>query len=275
MDTVISSISAAQLQSIHGSSTAPLIIDVRRKPSFDADSRMIAGATWRDPSQTDWIKFLPVHRDVVVYCVHGFEVSKNTCSALVAAGFRARTLAGGIDGWVAAGGATILKQPALCVPSPINAPTRWVTRARPKIDRIACPWLIRRFIDPTAEFLYVPTSEVITTAATEHAIAYDVPNVQFTHRGDACSFDALIADFGINDAALHDLATIVRGADTGKPSLSPHSPGLLAVSLGLSALYHDDHEMLRHGMVIYDALYAWLKSARAEIHNADLFKQKS
>jgi rhodanese-related sulfurtransferase len=274
MDTVISSISATQLQSAHGSFHTPLIIDVRRKPAFEADSRLIAGATWRDPAQTDWIKFLPVHRSVVVYCVHGFEVSKNTCAALVAAGINAKILAGGIESWVAAGGATILKQPAFRVPSPINAPTCWITRARPKIDRIACPWLIRRFIDPTAEFLYVPASDVIATATAISAIAYDVPNVQFTHRGDRCSFDALIADFEINDGALHELATIVRGADTGKPELSPHSPGLLAVSLGLSALYPDDHDMLRHGMIVYDALYAWLKSARAEIHNADLFKQK-
>ena len=150
---------------------------------------------------------------------------------------------------------------------------KWVTRECPKIDRIACPWLISRFIDKEPEFLYVPSAEVLTVAAEKNVIPYDVPGVQFTHRGDACSFDALIADFALSNPALIDLAKIVRGADTGMPELTPQSPGLLAVSLGLSTLYADDHEMLAQGMIVYDALYAWLKSARAEIHNADLFKK--
>src|SRR5512141_3275015 len=109
--------------------------------------------------------------------------------------------------------------------------TKWVTRERPKIDRIACPWLIRRFIDPRAEFLYVPAEQVLAIAKAEQAIPYDVPDVQFSHRGELCSFDAFIADFAIDDAALADLALIVRGADTGRPQLTPQSPGLLAVSL--------------------------------------------
>ncbi len=142
--------------------------------------------------------------------------------------------------------------------------SRWVTRERPKIDRIACPWLIRRFIDPRAEFLYVPSAEVRAVAKAEHAIPYDVPEVQFSHRGELCSFDAFVADFGLDDAALAALAQIVRGADTGKPGLTPQSPGLLAVSLGLSLNYSDDHAMLAQGMVIYDALYTWLRSAQAK-----------
>jgi rhodanese-related sulfurtransferase len=276
MDTVISSITVPTLRSQIGRANAPFVIDVRRKQAFDADPRMIASATWRDPFAIgDWLKFLPRHRDIVVYCVHGHEISKNACAAIVAAGLTAHVLEGGIEAWTASGGATLLKQPVLSIPSPTSAPSKWVTRARPKIDRIACPWLIRRFIDPAAEFLYVPAAEVMATASAENAIAYDVPGVRFTHRGDDCSFDALLADFELNDPVLHDLATIVRGADTGHPELTPQSHGLLAVSLGLSALYADDHEMLRHGMVVYDALYAWLKSARAEVHNADLFKKKA
>ena len=148
--------------------------------------------------------------------------------------------------------------------------SRWVTRERPKIDRIACPWLIRRFIDPRAQFLYVPAAQVRVVAEAEQAIPYDVPDVQFSHRGELCSFDAFLADFGLDDPALAELALIVRGADTGRPELTPQSPGLLAVSLGLSLNYPDDHAMLEHGMVIYDALYAWIRSARAQRHNADL-----
>ena len=151
--------------------------------------------------------------------------------------------------------------------------SRWATRARPKIDRIACPWLIRRFIDPRAEFLYVPSGQVRAVAKTEQAIPYDVPDVQFSHRGELCSFDAFLADFAIDDAALAELARIVRGADTGKPELTPQSPGLLAVSLGLSLNYPDDHAMLEQGMVVYDALYAWIRSARAEAHNAGLSRK--
>jgi len=153
--------------------------------------------------------------------------------------------------------------------------SKWVTRERPKIDRIACPWLIRRFIDPRAEFLYVPSAEVRAVAKARQAIPYDVPDVQFSHRGELCSFDAFIADFELDDPALAELALIVRGADTGKPELTPQSPGLLAISFGLSINYTDDHAMLAQGMVIYDAFYAWIRSTRAEVHNADLSKKPS
>jgi len=152
--------------------------------------------------------------------------------------------------------------------------SKWVTRERPKIDRIACPWLIRRFIDPRAEFLYVPSAQVRAVAKAEQAIPYDVPEVQFSHRGELCSFDAFLADFDIEDAALAELALIVRGADTGRPGLTPQSPGLLAISLGLSANFPDDHAMLEQGMVIYDALYAWIRAARADIHSAGRLQRK-
>lgn len=276
MDTAIPCpISISALLASHGSASSPLVIDVRRMQAFDADLHMLAGATWRDPFSTDeWIKFLPRHGSIVVYCVHGHEISKNACVALRTAGLDAHYLEGGIEAWNAGNGPTIRKQALPLVPSPINAPSKWITRERPKIDRIACPWLIRRFIDPLAEFLYVPAGEVLARAKTHNATPYDIPDVQFSHRGDECSFDAFIRDFEINNPALSNLAAIVRGADTGKPDLTPQSPGLLAVSLGLSALYPIDHEMLEHGMVVYDALYAWLKHARAEVHNAALFAKK-
>ena len=271
MDTVISAVSFSELAPRFATPAAPLLIDVRRAPVFDTATHLIAGATWRDPATVAaWEKFLPRHREVVAYCVHGHEISRNTAEALQAAGISARYLEGGIEGWQGAGGPLLRKDAAAGVPSPMNKPTRWITRERPKIDRIACPWLVRRFIDPFAEFLYVPADRVVAEAALRGAIPYDIPDVTYTHRGDRCSFDALVDDFDLQDAPLGDLAAIVRRADTGKPDLTPQSAGLLAASLGLSAIFPDDQEMLRHGMVHYDALYAWCRQQRAgaaERHN--------
>jgi len=143
---------------------------------------------------------------------------------------------------------------------------KWITRERPKIDRIACPWLITRFIDAHAEFLYVPEQEVLSTAHETGAIPYDVPGVEFTHVGDLCSFDAFLKKYQLHDPALQTLAVIVRGADTNQLHLAPQSAGLLAISLGLSRNFSNDFEMLTHGMVLYDALFAWCKALRKETH---------
>jgi len=134
---------------------------------------------------------------------------------------------------------------------------KWITRERPKIDRIACPWLVSRFIDETPEFLYVPAAEVMSVAALSGAIPYDVSGVELGHRGGQCSFDAFIEKYELSDPALQKLAKIVRAADTGQPELAKEAAGLLAISQGLSLNFADDHEMLKHGMTIYDALYAW------------------
>lgn len=138
---------------------------------------------------------------------------------------------------------------------------KWVTRERPKIDRIACPWLIARFIDKTPEFLYVPGDRVMNVAAETGAIPYDVPGVELGHVGEFCSFDAFLKKYQLTNPALQKLAVIVRAADTGRPDLAPEAAGLLAVSRGLSQNFRDDHEMLMHGMVVYDALYAWCRDA--------------
>ena len=143
---------------------------------------------------------------------------------------------------------------------------QWITRERPKIDRIACPWLIARFIDKEPEFIFVPPAEVLPKAQELDAIPYDVEGVELTHDGPLYSFDALLKKYELTDAALHDLAVIVRGADTARPDLAPECAGVLAVSIGLSQLFRDDHEQLRHGLVVYDALYAWLTHARGETH---------
>jgi rhodanese-related sulfurtransferase len=234
------SITAAELrQSLRGS-TPPLVIDVRRNARFLESPYLIKGALRRDPEKVaEWKHALP-QADIVVYCVHGHEVSQNAAQAL-----GARYLAGGIEHWREDGGETVVK--------PAGAPTRWVTRERPKIDRIACPWLIRRFIDPDAQFLYVPAAQVKERA---DAIAFDVPGVEFGHHGEHCSFDAFITRFNLHDAALERLARIVRAADTNRLDLAPEAAGLLAISTGLGKNFADDHALLEHGMVVYDALYA-------------------
>lgn len=143
---------------------------------------------------------------------------------------------------------------------------RWITRERPKIDRIACPWLVTRFIDDHPEFLYVPAGEVFTVAAETGAIPYDIPGAELSHVGEYCSFDAFLKKYELTDPVLQQLAAIVRGADTSRLDLTPQSAGLYAISLGLSHNFADDHTMLEHGLVIYDALYAWCKFAQAETH---------
>ncbi|MBO9550444.1 chromate resistance protein ChrB domain-containing protein [Pseudomonas sp.] len=144
---------------------------------------------------------------------------------------------------------------------------KWVTRERPKIDRIACPWLIQRFIDPAPIFLYVPSSEVLRVANDEGATPYDIPGVELSHVGLLCSFDAFLRKYQLDDPALARLAEIVRGADTSRLDLTPQSAGLYAISLGLSRCHADDQEILKHGLALYDALFAWCRDCQSETHN--------
>ena len=144
---------------------------------------------------------------------------------------------------------------------------KWITRSRPKVDRIACPWLIARFVDESAEFLYEPTERVLRVAEETGAIPYDIEGVELTHDGPLCSFDAILKKYQLTDPALQEMATIVRGADTNRHDMAPQCPGVYAVLIGLSHHFQDDHEQLRHGMVVCDALYAWCKHARAEKHD--------
>jgi rhodanese-related sulfurtransferase len=241
------SITPAALRQALLSNRPPVLIDVRKNAAFLAAPDMIRGALRRDPAA---IGTLPAAADVVVYCVHGHEVSQGVAKAL-----GGRYLEGGIEHW---DGERMKK--------PVGAATRWVTRERPKVDRIACPWLIRRFIDPDAEFLYVPKEDVLRVAKEKAAVPYDVPDVEFSHVGGRCSFDAFVYRYRLADPALQELAVIVRGADTNRPELAPQSAGLVALSLGLSETFPDDHEMLGHGMVMYDALYAWCRSDKNEVH---------
>ena len=264
MDTV-TSISVSTLRSALGSPRAPLVVDVRKQAAFDADPTMIASALRRRHDAVDeWFAALPQGREVVVYCVHGHEVSQGAAQALAARGVSTRYLAGGIEDWKAAGGLTVAN--IADIGHAGAAATRWVTRERPKIDRIACPWLVRRFVDPLAVFDYVPPECVVDAARSTGAVPYDVPGVRFSHRGERCSFDAMIEDFALRDPALDVFATIVRGADTARLDLAPQAAGLLAVSLGLGRNFTDDAALLEAAMPVYDALYAWCREARDETH---------
>ena len=252
------SISFAELQSAFRSAHPPLLIDVRRQPAFSKATEMIQGALRREPEAVgQWAKTLPRGSTAVVYCVHGHEVSQGVAQALGELGIQARYLEGGIEeGWK---GETDHK--------PAGTSTRWVTRERPKIDRIACPWLIARFVDRNAEFLYVPSAQVRDAARERDAVPYDIPDVHFSHDGELCSFDTFLRHYRLTgDPALERLAVIVRGADTARLDLAPQAAGLAAISLGLSRNFGDDHEMLKHGMVMYDALYAWCKDGQEEVH---------
>jgi rhodanese-related sulfurtransferase len=261
------SISAAELFARLGTATAPKIIDVRRPDDFAKTDVLIVSGFHRVPDEVDhWRKELSNGDTVVVHCVHGRQVSQGVAAALRSSGIDAVYLQDGIEGWRAAGLPTRRKIGA--------TPGKWVTRERPKIDRIACPWLIRRFIDPHAEFIYVPATKVVQVAKEMGGTPYDIDGVEFAHEGERCSFDTILRIYAIDCAPLNHLATIVRGADTSRHDLSPQCGGLFAISLGLSANFQNDHEMLAHGMVIYDALYTWCRSLQAETHNWPTVKKE-
>ena len=269
MDTPFSdpspSISPQQFFALTGRSNSPMVIDVRRAPSFAESERILFGARRCAPEEVARFALDKAAQDAVVYCVHGHEVSAEAAATLRAAGWSARFLQGGIEGLIEAGLPTLRKRADLGVTG--AQPSRWITRERPKIDRIACPWLIRRFIDPRAEFFYVPTAQVFQEAARLGAVAYDIPGAPISHAGERCSFDTLMSAFELSSPALEVLARIVRGADTDRLDLAAQAAGLLALSLGLSRLHQDDHAMLQAALPLYDALYAWCQGAQGETHS--------
>jgi rhodanese-related sulfurtransferase len=260
MDQSKHSISSNELYARLGTDAAPIIVDVRRETDFSGADTLVADAFHGSPDNVEeWRTELPGGRRVVTYCIHGQAVSQGVAAALRLMGVEADFLEGGIAGWIEQGMPTRRNIGA--------TPSKRVTREHPKIDRIACPWLIRRFIDPNAEFIYVPKDQVVAVAERTGGIPYDIDGVEFTHEGERCSFDTILRIYDIRDPALDHLATIVRGADTSRHDLSPQCGGLFAISLGLSANFPDDHEMLKHGMVMYDALYTWCRTLQAETHN--------
>lgn len=261
--------SLAALLRCFGTAAMPVLFDVRRREAYDAARDLIPTASWRDHRRAaEWAREIGSGREAVVYCAHGHQVSESAAAALRGEGIAAFFIEGGIEAWRAAG-APLVDKAAVERYRP-NGASQWVTREAPRIDRLACPWFVRRFVDPAARFHYVSPKQVSAVAAETGAIAYDIaePGVEFSHDGPRCSFDAFIRIFGIRtqygrDPALDRVAEIIRGADTGRPDLAPQCAGLLAITLGLGAIEGDDHALLARAMPLYDGLYGWARFAAA------------
>jgi rhodanese-related sulfurtransferase len=257
-------ISVAQLSRIIGLPGTPLLVDVRPCDERGSSRHVLPTARpMKAHTVAAWAHSFSGRR-VIVYCQDGGNVSQGTAAWLRQAGIDAQTLEGGFEAWREA------DQPHLCtdrLPERDEAGrTIWVTRARPKIIRIACPWLIRRFIDPAAIFLYVASPEVASVAERFKATPFDGGDGIWNDRGDACTFDVMLEEFNLGTAPLSRLAAIVRGADTGLPDLTPQSGGLLAISLGYSRMFRDDVAQLDAAMPVYDALYRWCRDGTEETH---------
>ena len=262
------SISPKELWHSIGAADAPQRIDVRRREAYDQSPHLLPGALWRDTSKAQaWSADLDRTRPVVAACKAGHEMSQTAVAQLRANGFDARVLEGGYEAWANAGLPFVAKA-ELDRLTP-KRPGLWVTRRRPKIDRIACPWLIRRFLDPQARILYVDADEVVNVARETGAVPFDIKDIELSHDGGCCTFDTMLKLFALEgEPSLARLALIVRGADTARPDLAPEAAGLHAISLGLSALAgDDDHGLLERGFMVYDALFAWLRFAAEERHN--------
>ncbi|WP_037306966.1 chromate resistance protein ChrB domain-containing protein [Ruegeria halocynthiae] len=259
------SITSKQLLRLIGTPQAPLLIDVCLDPDFEADPFLIPGSV-RHPAQdiTDLAKLIGDQAAVII-CQKGKKLSQGVVSWLRSEGCIAEYLEGGMYAWRDTTDAP--RVPVSALPLLAGGQSVWVTRHRPKIDRIACPWLIRRFVDPNARFLFVAPNEVANVAQVFDAIPFDVENTFWTHRQDQCTFDTMLDEFGLRTAALDRLATVVRAADTNRHDLAPEAAGLLAVSVGLSRQYRDDHQNLAAGMHLYDALYRWARDGFEEQHD--------
>lgn len=260
------SIAPDKLARLIGTHRQPALIDVRDDLVFAANPRLVPGARRRAAAAVaDWADTL-AGEAVIVLCQDGGATSHGVAAWLRQAGLAAEALEGGVAAWAAADLPMIVdaKLPA----RDARGRTVWVTRARPKVDRIACPWLIRRFVDPSAAILYVPPAEIQGVAEQFAAAPFDVEGVFWSHRGERCTFDVMVEELGLASVApLVRLAAIVRGADTGRLDLTPESPGLLAASLGLSRMYPDDQEQLEAGLMFYDAFYRWCRDAADETHD--------
>jgi hypothetical protein len=262
------SISPLELWHAMATPRAPQLIDVRRRDIYESVAGLLPGSVWREPTAlASWIDTLDRARPIVIACKAGKELSQTITAELRADGYNATMLAGGQGAWLEAKLPLIDRATADRIMP--QRPSRWITRRRPKIDRIACPWLISRFIDADAKFLFVDPAYVADAAREFGAIPFDIEGVEISHEGGRCSFDTLLKLFGIeSEPSLARLALMVRGADTARLDLAPEAAGLHAVSLGLSALAgDDDHGLLKQGFVIYDALFAWLRFAADEKHN--------
>lgn len=251
-------ITPAQAMRLIGTPDAPTLIDVRLPEDLDALPRLLPTSRLIPHTAIDALTDPPGR--AVVVCMRGRKLSEGAAAILRAKGWQAEVLEGGADAWSAAGLPMI---PRAALPKT----SLWVTRHRPKIDRIACPWLIRRFIDPTARFLFVAPSEVLAVADRFNASPFDIEDVTLSHRGDRCTFDALLDDFHLHTEPLDRMATVIRAADTDRHDLAPQAAGLLALSVGLSRMFRDDLQQLEAGIALYDALYRWARDGHEEGHD--------
>jgi rhodanese-related sulfurtransferase len=259
------SISVAKLSKLVGTPNAPAIVDVCIDDDFAADPRLIPAAFRHPFSDVTALTAQLLGRKVVVVCQKGQKLSQGAAALLRSHGVAAETLEGGNWAWRDAG--EPLVPAAKIPPRAVDGATVWVTRHRPKIDRIACPWLILRFIDPGARFLYVAPSEVAAVAERFGATPFDIEDVFWSHRGERCSFDTMLDEFALETTALRRLAHVVRGADTNRHDLAPEAAGLLAMSVGLSRMHADDLQQLEAGIALYDALYRWARDGFEEGHD--------
>ncbi len=256
-------ISPNALMRLIGTPAAPVIVDVCIDEDFHADPRLIPTARrWPHREIAALAADLRGAR-VVVVCQKGLKLSQGAAALLRTRGIVAEALEGGNFGWR---DADLPLVPAARIPAPGRG-TLWVTRHRPKIDRIACPWLIRRFVDPQAQFLFVPTAEVLAIADRFDATAFDVEGAPWTHDGDLCTFDTLCDGLALRTEALDRMARVIRAADTNRHDLAPEAAGLLALSVGLSRAHSDDLAQLEAGMVLYDALFRWARDGQGEGHD--------
>ncbi|WP_187430085.1 hypothetical protein ROLI_023730 [Roseobacter fucihabitans] len=257
------SINPTSLMRLIATPQAPVVLDLRIDEDFDTDPYLIPTAR-RHPYDRiqDLVPDL-LDKHVVVICHKGLKISHGAAAVLRAKGLRAQVLEGGSLAWRAQ---DLPRIPASQMHRS-GAATRWVTRWRPKIDRIACPWLIRRFIDPRAEFLFVPPGEVASVAEKFDATAFDIPGARWTHDGPLCTFDAMLAGFELHTPALDKMARIIRGADTNDHTLAPECAGLLALCVGLSSGFREDLAQLEAGMTLFDALYRWARDGQNETHD--------
>ncbi|QFT92852.1 Chromate resistance exported protein [Roseovarius sp. THAF9] len=259
-------ITVPQLDRLIGTPDCPDLFDICLEDDFGADPFLIPGARRHPYTDIAGIRArLTPGRRAVIICQKGRKLSQGVAAWLAGDGIHAEYLEGGVQAWRDTKDA--MRVPASALPPANDGHTIWVTRHRPKIDRIACPWLIRRFVDPKARFLFVSPSEVSDVADRFGATAFDVEGVFWTHRGDTCTFDTMCAEFHLTSDALARLALVVRGADINRHDLHPAAAGLLAVSAGLSRQFRNDHEQLQAGLAIYDALYRWARDGYDEGHD--------
>jgi rhodanese-related sulfurtransferase len=260
-----SSISAQELGRHIGTQRAPVIVDIRSDGECERDPFLIPGSVRRRVDDRESWAMALAGRSVVVTCSDGGAASQGVSASLRSQGIGAQTLDGGFGAWRSNGN---LMTNAQKIPDrDAHGRTVWVTRERPKIDRIACPWLLRRFVDPEAVFLFVDPTQVAHVAERFKVTPFDIEDVFWSHRNETCSFDSMLVEFGLKSPALDHLADIVRGADTARLDLAPQASGFLAASLGLSQLFDDDLEQLKAGLTLYDAMYLWCRDGSAETHN--------